>query len=183
MLELAVARALYEGHPEFSEGQMTKIRAHVVSRASCARVARLLALEQPLLQRGLELGGEDAEALAANDKILAAVLEAALGALFLEHGFSELEGPIVGAFAGEIDFALTSSFDAKTELQEELARAGRRAAYAVLETEGPAHDRRFTCAVLVDGVELGVGRGRSKKQAEQEAAQQALARIAAETSA
>jgi ribonuclease III len=64
--------------------------------------------------------------------------------------------------------------DAKTELQEALARTGRIVQYDVLAVEGPPHERRFVCAALIDGEELGVGRGSTKKAAEQEAAAQAL---------
>ena len=81
---------------------------------------------------------------------------------------------IVGAFEGRIQYALTNKVDHKTELQEELARRGRAVSYALLDAEGPAHERTFTAAAMVDGVQAGVGRGGSKKDAEQEAARQAL---------
>ena len=110
--------------------------------------------------------------------MLAALLEAALAALFLEHGFAPIDGPIVDAFSGRIDYALNSHVDYKTELQEALARRGQAVNYSVLEVDGPPHDRRFTCAALVDGERLGVGRGRSKKAAEQEAAREALLALA-----
>ena len=71
----------------------------------------------------------------------------------------------------------TSHVDHKTELQEALARQGRQVSYNVLDVEGPPHDRRFTCAALIDGDQLGVGTGRSKKAAEQEAARQALEKL------
>ena len=112
-----------------------------------------------------------------NRNVLAALLEAALGALFLEHGFEKIEKAIVAAFAGRIDYALTTFVDHKTELQEALARDGRAVKYEVVEIEGPPHERRFTCAAFVDGEQLGVGSGASKKAAEQEAAKQALAKL------
>src|SRR4051812_32642024 len=88
VLELAIARALYEGHPEFSEGRLAKIRSHVVSRASCAVVARELGLGERLDERGRELIPEDElDRLKRNRNVLAALLEASLAALFLEHGF------------------------------------------------------------------------------------------------
>lgn len=176
VLELAVGRALYERYPDFSEGRMTKIRAHVVSRAACASVARELDLGPKLRDRALATGneGDDADGLSRNRNILAALLEAALAALFLEHGFEPVAGPIVEAFGGQIEFALTSPVDAKTELQEVLARDGRKASYVLLAAEGPPHDRVFTCAVVVGDEQLGDGRGRSKKEAEQVAAHEAL---------
>jgi ribonuclease-3 len=115
--------------------------------------------------------------------VLAAVLEAALAALYLEHGFEKIERPIVDAFAGRIEYAATSHVDFKTELQEALARLGRTVSYAVVQVEGPPHDRHFTCAALVDGEEAGVGSGTSKKAAEQEAARKALASLGLEPAA
>ena len=180
MLELAVAHALYDQYPDFSEGRLAKIRSHVVSRASCAVVARELDLGATLAARAQVLPEDELERLSRNRNVLAALLEAALAALFLEHGFAKIEAAIVDAFRDRIDYALTSFVDHKTELQEAVAREGRPVAYVVLSAEGPPHDRRFTCAVLVDGEEFGVGSGQSKKAAEQEAAKQALERLGIE---
>jgi ribonuclease-3 len=80
----------------------------------------------------------------------------------------------VSAFEPRIEYALTTHVDYKTELQETIARRGQSVSYSVLEVEGPPHDRRFTCAVAIDGEQLGTGNGASKKAAEQEAAKQAL---------
>jgi ribonuclease III len=174
VLELAVARAIYERYPDFSEGRLAKIRSHVVSRASCAVVARELGLGQKLAERGAPVAPDELERLTRNRNILAALLEASLAALFLEHGFEPIEQAIVSAFSERIDYALTSHVDHKTELQEALARLGRQVSYTVLEVDGPPHDRRFTCAAVIEGEQVGVGTGRSKKVAEQEAARQAL---------
>jgi ribonuclease-3 len=180
VLELAIARALYDRYPESSEGRLAKIRSHVVSRASCAVVARELGLGERLVERGRGLvPEEELERLARNRNVLAAVLEASLAALYLERGFEPIEPAIVAAFDGRIAYTLTTDVDHKTELQEELARHGRQVAYSVVEVEGPPHDRTFTCAAIIDGEELGVGTGRSKKAAEQAAARQALDRLAA----
>ena len=180
VLELSVARALYERYPDFSEGRLAKIRSHVVSRQSCARVARELELGPMLGERGRALPDEELEKLTRNRNVLAALLEAALAALFLEHGFEKVEPAIVAAFSEQIEYAATQHVDYKTELQEALARRKRQVSYSVLEVEGPAHERLFTCAALIDGRQMGEGAGRTKKDAEQEAAQQALAAIEAE---
>ena len=181
VLELAVAGALYDAHPDFSEGRLAKIRSHVVSRQSCAVVGRELELGRLLQERGATaLPDDELERLIRNRNVLAALLEAALGALFLEHGFEKIEPAIIGAFAGRIDYALTTFVDHKTELQEALAREGRSVKYEVVEVEGPPHDRRFTCAAVVGGDEVGKGTGASKKSAEQEAAKQALAALGLE---
>ena len=177
MLELAVAHALYERHPDFSEGRLAKVRSHVVSRASCAIVARDLDLGARLAEHAPELPEDELERLARNRNVLAALLEAVLGALFLEHGFVAIESAVVDAFSERVAYALTGHVDHKTELQEVLARSGRQVAYVVLSADGPPHERSFTCAAEVDGRRLGTGRGRSKKAAEQEAAQQALEQL------
>jgi ribonuclease III len=178
VLELAVANELFAGYPEFSEGRMAKIRSHVVSRASCAVVARELELGQRLAERGVDaVPPEELERLSRNRNVLAALLEASLAALFLEHGFEKIEQAIVEAFSGRIEYALTSHVDHKTELQEALARRGLQVSYNVLEVEGPPHDRTFTCSAVVDGEQTGVGTGTSKKDAEQAAAKEALAKL------
>jgi ribonuclease-3 len=178
VLELAMANALYGRFPEFSEGRLAKIRSHVVSRASCAVVARDLDLGRRLVEHGAGLQPEEIEGLAKNRNVLAALLEAVLGALFLEFGFAAVEDAVVNAFAERIEYALTTYVDHKTELQEALARAGKRVVYVVLSAEGPAHERHFTCAAMIGGEQLGVGEGNSKKAAEQEAAREALAALA-----
>ncbi|HYX77463.1 MAG TPA: ribonuclease III, partial [Gaiellaceae bacterium] len=183
VLELAIARELYDRYPDFSEGRLAKVRSHVVSRASCAVVARQLALGERLTERGAEIPEDELHRLAHNRNVLAALLEAALAALFLEHGFERIERPVVDAFSGRIEYALTSHVDYKTELQEALARRGQSVSYSVLEVEGPPHDRRFRCAAVIEGEQLGVGSGASKKAAEQEAAKETLAALGVETPA
>jgi ribonuclease-3 len=178
VLELAVAHALYARHPDFSEGKLAKVRSHVVSRATCAEVARELGLGRRLVERAAAAQQEDElERLSGNRNVLAAVIEAALGALFLQHGFAAIEDAVVAAFSQQIEHALTTRVDYKTDLQELLARSGRHVAYAEISVEGPPHERRFTCAAIIDGEELGRGEGRTKKDAEQEAARETLARL------
>jgi ribonuclease III len=174
VLELAVARALYDRYPDFSEGRLAKIRSHVVSRASCAVVAHELGLGDKLAEHAAGIAADELDRLMRNRNILAALLEAALAGLFLEHGFEPIEQAIVDAFGERIEYAATGHVDHKTELQEVLARRGQNVSYSVLEVRGPPHDRQFTCAAAVDGEQVGVGHGRSKKAAEQEAARRTL---------
>ena len=125
-------------------------------------------------------GGYDAaevEALSQNPNVIAALVEACLGSLYLEFGFERIQPAIVQAFAERIEYAVEGHVDFKTELQEELARRGLAVSYAVVEVEGPPHERRFTCSANIDGEEYGVGTGNSKKAAEQQAAHKALAKI------
>ena len=154
------------------------MRSHVVSRATCAEVARDLGLGQRLVEHAAPTQTEEElERLSRNRNVLAAVIEAALGALFLQHGFAAIEDAVVAAFSDQIEHALTSRVDQKTDLQELLARTGRHVMYTEISVEGPPHERRFTCAAVIDGEELGRGEGRTKKAAEQEAAREALAKL------
>jgi ribonuclease-3 len=174
VLELAIARTLFDRFPEFTEGRMAKVRSHVVSRASCAVVARELGLDEQLRREAKGFPEDEVERLSQNRNVLAALLEAALAALYLEHGFEKIEPAVVGAFEPRIQYALTSHVDHKTELQEQLARTGRSVSYATLKVEGPPHERTFTAAAIIDAEVVGTGMGRSKKDAEQAAAKEAL---------
>jgi ribonuclease III len=177
VLELAVARSLFDRFPAFTEGRLAKVRSHVVSRASCAQVAHELGLGDRLNEMGSSLSRDEVERLSRNRNVLAALLEAALAAIYLEHGFEAVEPAIVAAFEPQIEYALTGHVDHKTELQERLARLGRTVTYTTLNVEGPPHDRSFTAAAVVDGEVTGTGTGRSKKDAEQGAAKVALERF------
>jgi ribonuclease-3 len=141
---------------------------------SCAKVAKALDLGPMLASRGEALPDEELARLVANRNVLAALLEAVLAAAFLEWGFERVETAIVAAFSEQIDYAATQHVDYKTELQETLARRRQQVVYVVVDAEGPAHDRRFTCAAVIDGTGAGSGSGRTKKEAEQEAAREAL---------
>jgi len=183
VLELAVARALFDEYPEFEEGQLARLRAHIVSRQSCAVVARELGLGPRLMEHAGDIGDDELSRLSRNRNVLGALLEAALAALFLQHGFAKIERAIVEAFRGRIEYAATSYVDHKTELQEALARNGRQVLYNVVDSEGPAHERTFTVAAVVGGKQVGVGKGHSKKDAEQRAAAEALAHFAGKAGA
>jgi ribonuclease III len=180
VLELAIAKELYDRYPDASEGRLAKIRSHVVSRQSCAAVARELEMGERLAQAaGQSLAGDELSRIVKSRNVTAALLEAAIAALFLEHGYEPIAPAIVAAFSDRIEYARTTHVDHKTELQEALAKTGRSVTYIVVAVDGPAHERFFSCAAQIDGVELGAGTGRTKKEAEQEAAQQALAAIGA----
>ncbi len=179
VLELAIARALFERFPDASEGRLAKIRAHVVSRQSCAAVAKGLDLGAHFLAGAHDVPAPELQRISRSTNVLAALLEAAIAAVYLEIGFERAEPAIVEAFDERIAYAQSGHVDNKTELQETLARTGRQVQYSVLEVEGPAHDRRFVCAALIDGVQLGVGAGSTKKAAEQEAAAEALGALLA----
>jgi ribonuclease-3 len=182
VLELAIARSLYDRFPDASEGRLAKIRAHVVSRHSCAAVAKELDIVRFLLEQAQEVPGAELGRISTSRNVLAALLEAAIAAVYLEHGFEQVAPAVVDAFDSRIEFARTGRVDNKTELQEALARTGTSVRYEVIDVEGPPHERSFVCVVVVSGERVGIGRGSTKKAAEQEAALQALEAMGITTS-
>jgi ribonuclease-3 len=108
------------------------------------------------------------------ERVLASVIEAVIGACYLQAGYERTATAAVEAFAPEIEDALEHPVDFKSTLQERLARRGETVTYEVVEELGPPHDRTFTVAAVVAGEALARGSGRSKKHAEQEAARVAL---------
>jgi ribonuclease-3 len=178
VLGLAIAAELYRRFPDRPEGDLARIRAHVVSRESCADVARELRLDDDLRAAAAVHGAvEELDLLAGSDAVMAALVESAIGAAFLEFGLEPVAEAVVDAFEGRISFALDSHVDYKTVLQEELARQGASVTYALTETTGPPHQRMFTSSASVGELELGRGSGASKKVSEQAAAQEALANL------
>jgi len=146
VLGLVIAHHLYERFPESPEGDLAKVRAHVVSRDSCAAVAVELGLDDDVRVRGAQLGAAQVEidALSHSPGVLAAVTEAVVGAAYLDAGVEAVAGPVVDAFSSRIEYALAEHVDAKTVLQEELARRGASVTYAVADVSGPPHLRWFT---------------------------------------
>jgi ribonuclease III len=106
--------------------------------------------------------------------VLASIIEAIIGACYLHCGYERTADAVVEAFVPEIEDALANPVDHKSTLQERLARRGEMVDYEVAAEDGPPHERTFEVVALVAGDELGRGRGRSKKHAEQEAAREAL---------
>jgi ribonuclease-3 len=102
------------------------------------------------------------------------VIEAVIGACFLAFDYERTAEAVVAAFAPEIEDALEHPVDYKSALQERLARRGQVVSYEVSSEEGPPHDRTFSVTASVEGVVVSRGSGRSKKDAEQEAARAAL---------
>ena len=174
VLGLAIADELCSRFPDADEGRLAKLKAHVISRRSCAVVARRIGLGERMAAHGAALGRDDAATLAANPSVLAALAEAAIGAVFLTHGFAAAGAAVVSAFDDRIRWAEAGSIDHKTELQEILQRQGRSVQYVVVSDTGPPHARRFETGAVIDGVEHGRGSGSSKKESEQAAAGAAL---------
>ena len=177
VLGLAIAQHLYERFPDRPEGDLAKVRAQVVSRTSCAVVARKLGLDRDLAEEGERVGAEEIDALIRSQSVVAATVEAVIGAVFIDSGFDRTAEAVVAAFADRVDYVLQRHVDHKTVLQEQLARRGASVTYAVTDTSGPPHQRLFTTVALVGELELGRGSGSSKKASEQAAAREALANI------
>jgi ribonuclease-3 len=159
---------------QFGPGRLTKIRAQAVSGRSCRVVAERLGIPERLRTAAPPAAAPGVEALIATERVLASVIEAVIGACYLAFGYEATAAAVVDAFSQEIEDALENPVDYKSALQERLARRGELVSYAVVDEQGPPHDRTFKVNATIDGVEIGSGIGRSKKDAEQEAAQAAL---------
>jgi ribonuclease-3 len=180
VLSLAVSTHLYPRleAERFGAGRLTKIRAQAVSGVSCRAVAERLGLPERLRAAappGVKEGG-----LLETERVLASVIEAVIGACYLQSGYERTAEAVVEAFAPEIEGALENPVDFKSALQELLARRGAEVTYEVISEEGPPHERTYEVLASVDGRELGTGSGRSKKHAEQEAARLAVEALASE---
>lgn len=180
VLGVVVTEVLYCDFPDLPEGQLAKLRAAVVNAQALAEVARTLDLGDFIhLGRGEETtGGRD------KVSILADTMEAVFGAVFLHAGIATAREVIRGLFIPLIReaAALGAGLDWKTSLQEAAAAAGRGSPEYVVTSEGPDHAREFFAQAVIDGDVLGEGAGRSKKAAEQLAAEAAYGRIGAPAS-
>jgi ribonuclease-3 len=161
----------------YGAGRLTQIRAQAVSGRACRAVAERLGLPERLRAYAPAGVGRNVETLVGIERVLASVIEAVIGAVYLHAGYGPTAEAVVEAFEPEIRGALEGSIDFKSALQERLARTGDRVSYAVTAEDGPPHDRRFGVAARVGEEELGHGSGRSKKDAEQQAARAALDRM------
>lgn len=172
VLQLMISKYLYRTYPTYPEGEMSKLRSTFVREESLASFARLCGFnDYVLLGKGEERsGGRD------RDTILGDVFEAFLGALLLDQGEETVERFLHQVMIPELEKGnFERVTDYKTHLQELLQVNGEvDIRYQVLSEEGPAHDKVFEVAVLVDGRKLGQGKGRSKKLAEQAAARKAV---------
>jgi ribonuclease-3 len=177
VLGLAVTTHLYPrlDADEYGAGRLTKVRAQAVSGRSCRAVAERLGLPEALRNAApADITGAAVEALVSTERVLASVIEAVIGACYLDAGYERVAPAVVEAFQPEIQLALERPADFKSALQERLARRGAVVAYDVVSEAGPPHQRWFEVAAVVAGEELARGAGRSKKDAEQAAAETAL---------
>jgi ribonuclease-3 len=179
VLALAVAGDLVERFPDVDAGGLTKIHNQAVSGVSCAEVGRRLGVPEMLRANepeGLDVG-IPAEVLLDGERPLPEATEALIGACFVAFGFETIAAPIVSAFETRIEHVSETTIDFKSALQEMLARRRSHVSYEVVAESGPPHRRKFEVAAIVDSERVGEGVGRSKKAAEQAAAEQALKRF------
>jgi ribonuclease-3 len=180
VLNISVSRVLYPRFGSSSAGKLTKIRAQAVSRRSCVEVARAMGIPERVRAATPPGFEQQSQRLVEADSVLAEVVEAVIGACFLEFGFEETSTAVAEAFEPQVDWAIAHHSDFKSELQERLAQRGEIVIYRVVSEEGPPHDRLFETVAEVDGRALGSGSGRSKKESEQEAAKMALEQLDSE---
>jgi ribonuclease-3 len=179
VLALAVARELVERFPDVDAGGLTKIHNQAVSGVSCAEVGRDLGVPEMLRANEPEdmPVGIPAEILLSGERPLPEATEALIGACFIAFGFDRVAAAVARAFEPRIEHAAETRIDFKSALQELLARRHLRVSYEVTAESGPPHRRKFEVAAIVDAEKVGEGEGRSKKTAEQAAAEQALKRL------
>ncbi|HEY7829949.1 MAG TPA: putative dsRNA-binding protein [Solirubrobacteraceae bacterium] len=179
VLALAVTTHLYPRleAERFGAGRLTKIRAQAVSGPSCRAVAERLRVPERLAAAAPEGMEASAAAQVVTERVLASVIEAVIGACYLQAGYERTAEAVVEAFAPEIEEALENPVDFKSALQELLAQRGETVIYEVTGEQGPPHERTFEVAAKVEGTALGSGSGRSKKHAEQQAAREAVERL------
>lgn len=173
VLDLAISDFLFRKYPESDEGELTKLRAALVCEPSLARTAKSLNLGY-CLRMGK---GEERSGGRERPSILADAFEALLGAIYLDQGLikaSEMALKFLGPLIKDVLEGRLDS-DYKTELQEIVQQLGsEQVQYTILREEGPDHHKIFTAGVIYKGELAGTGSGRSKKEAEQQAAKSAL---------
>ena len=174
VLDLVVADYLYSNQKE-KEGEMTKIRASYVCENALFEYSMNLGLNEYI-----KVGhGEEKEGGKFKKAIVDDIFEALIGAIYLDLGYATARKTVLQIIVPYIENPdITFFSDYKSALQEYVQTVQKSLTYNLIKEEGPAHERIFTVEVEVDGITYGVGVGQSKKEAEQEAAQEALKKLA-----
>jgi len=173
VLELATSEYIFTNFPEMTEGEMTKLRASVVCEATLSKCARTLGLGE-FLRMGK---GEIANGGKERDSILCDLFEAIIGAIYIDGGLAPAKRFVLCALEEDIHSmrGLKWIADCKTHLQEQLQKTSQEPIeYYVINEEGPDHNKIFTVELAHSGKVLAQGRGKNKKEAEQEAARHAI---------
>lgn len=169
---LVIADYLYEKFPDSNEGALTKMRAAIVCQGALASAARKINLgDYLLLGKGEVLGGGKDRS-----SNLADAWEALCGAIYLQKGLEQIQPFIVSSLSGTLEFVLEGNFgDYKTRLQEIIQKnPDQKIDYVILAESGPDHDKSFKAGLMVSDELISEGKGKTKKEAEQDAARQAL---------
>lgn len=172
ILDFLFGEYLYKTYPNMPEGEMSKIRSKYVCANANAEYATFLRLNENLrLGKGEKDHGGDTK-----PAVLADLFEAFLGAVYLDSGLDSVRKILNLVIFSKIEYIDKGYFvDYKSKLQEDIQAESRKGlVYQLDNEEGPSHDKTFTVSVYHDGVRLGTGVGKTKKEAEQEAARQAL---------
>lgn len=173
VLELSVSRVLFDDPKRLKEGQMSRMRASIVCEKSLFAAAKSLSLQNHII-----LGhGEEINAGRSKPSVLSDAMEAVIGAIYLDGGYEAADAYIKKNILASVEWdeqALMDK-DSKTKLQE-FVQAGHLGTitYQLAGESGPDHDKVFTEALLLDGIEIGRGQGRSKQEAGRAAAETAL---------
>lgn len=176
VLSLSVSEFIYKTYPKLPEGSMTKLRAGVVSEFTLAKIAKSMGLGKYLrLGKGEQINGGRHR-----DSILADAFEAIIAAIYLDGGLEPAKEFVIRQLADSIKSLSKSdgSWDSKTLLQE-LLQVSNKAdiRYEIINEDGPDHNKSFTAQISNNGKIIGTGQGKSKKEAEQMAAYNALKKI------
>lgn len=172
-LELIISEYLYKNYPSLPEGELTKMRANIVCTDSLTENAKALNIGENIVMGKGELisGGKNRKSILAN------TMESIIGAIYLDAGFKEAEKFVINKFANTIDRVVQGKMnrDYKTVLQEKIQkRKNQILQYRLIDAEGPDHSKRFYVEALLNNKVVGLGKGLNKKEAEQEAAKEAL---------
>ena len=176
IFDAIIGEVLYKRKLESEEGSLSKLRSDIVCEESLLRKADELGIQKYMM---LGKGELNMASLGRSKALLADAMEAIIGAVYLDGGWDEAKRTVLTIFSDIIEDALSGKLnkDYKSELQISLQSDGKshNIEYRTDKVEGPPHDRRFEVSVVCDGEHFGKGEGRSKNQAEQKAAFEALA--------
>lgn len=173
VLELLSSQFFFERYPSWKEGQLTRVRSSMVCEPALAFCARDIELQDFIL-----LGkGEEATGGRGRDSIVSDVMEAVLGAIYLDGGFDEAKRFVHRFILSDLE-QKQLFYDSKSILQENVQKAGKELFYQLVSETGPDHDKTFVINAMIDGKCVGTGTGRNKKSAEQQAAYAVLQKTA-----
>jgi len=173
VLGLVIAKKLLEIYPNEKEGILDKKFAALVNKKTCLEIAKKLELQKFILTFNLSYKTKIIE-----DKVLADSCEALLGAIYLDRGFSTVEKIILDLWSTQIKQSVITQIDAKTKLQEfSLKKFKKLPTYKIISNTGPRHKPLFKVAVKLSNTKFFISKGKSKKEAEQNAAELCLNNI------